>query len=248
MSALPDKKDRADKVLVARGHFDSRAAAQAAIAVGRVRVGKRVIAKASEKISVDADITAEAAHPYVSRAGLKLAHALNVFGVDPRGWHCLDIGASTGGFTQVLLERGADSVVAVDVGHGQLHQKVAGDARVTALEGTDARALTLADIGQAPKLIVCDASFISLWKLLGVPLSLAADEARLVALFKPQFEVGRSHVGKSGIVRNEDAALAAETEFVAWLAEQGWRVEAQTDSPIKGGDGNAERLVFAVRV
>lgn len=244
---MSERIDRADKLLVALGHFDSRSAAQAAIAAGRVTVGKKVIAKPSEKISSTAKIIAEAAHPYVSRSGLKLAHALDEFGVDPAGLHCLDIGASTGGFSQVLLERGAKSVVAVDVGREQLHAKLASEARLVSLEGKDARALTLSDVGQAPELIVCDASFISLSKLLSVPLALAADGARLVTLFKPQFEVGRENIGKGGIVRDDMAIVAAENAFVEWLGEQGWHVHGRTDSPIKGGDGNAERLVFAVR-
>ncbi|MEM9570872.1 MAG: TlyA family RNA methyltransferase [Pseudomonadota bacterium] len=244
---MTEKLERIDKVLVAAGHFDSRASAQAAIAAGKVKVGGRVVSKASEKIAQSARIEAEAEHPWVSRAGLKLAHALDVFQVDPSGWACLDVGASTGGFTEVLLANGARSVVAVDVGRDQLHPRLQNDARVRSLEGTDARALTQEIIGPAPQLIVCDASFISLHKLLSVPLSLAADGALLIALFKPQFEVGREKIGKGGIVRDQMATKQAEQAFVAWLAEQGWRVEARADSPIKGGDGNAERLICAVR-
>lgn len=244
---MNQKSDRADKVLVALGHFESRASAQAAIAAGLVKVSGRVLKKPSEKITPDQNIEAALAHPWVSRAGLKLEHALEVFGIDVSGQHCLDIGASTGGFTEVLLSRGANSVVAVDVGRDQLHERLRGDARVTSLEALDARALTAAHVGAAPDIVVCDASFISLSKLLSAPLSLAADGARLVTLFKPQFEVGRENVGKGGIVSDVAAVAKAEAEFVAWLSQQGWRVEAQTDSPIKGGDGNAERLIFAVR-
>lgn len=244
---MAEKLDRADKVLVALGHFNSRAAAQAAIAAGKVRVAGRIIGKPSEKISPDARIDAQPEHPWVSRAGLKLAHALNIFEVDPLGLHCLDVGASTGGFTEVLLAGGAASVVAVDVGRDQLHARLRGDARVTSLEATDARRLTREGLGTPPELIVCDASFISLHKLLGVPLSLAADRAQLIALFKPQFEVGRDHVGKGGIVTDRAATARAEQAFVDWLAEQGWQVQGRDDSPIKGGDGNAERLICAVR-
>lgn len=244
---MTERFDRADRILVSRGHFGSRSAAQAAIAAGRVSVNGRVIAKPSEKIAPDARIEAEPAHPWVSRAGLKLAHGLDVFGIDPAGCACLDVGASTGGFTQVLLARGASHVVAVDVGRYQLHASLREDARVTSLEGLDARKLTRDHVGQALQLIVCDASFISLHKLLGVPLALAAPGADLVTLFKPQFEVGREHVGKGGIVRNGDAVARAEAGFVAWLEGQGWQVKACTDSPIKGGDGNAERLVWAVK-
>ncbi len=241
-----EKLDRADKVLVALGHFDSRAAAQAAIAAGKVSVSGRTLSKASEKISAGAKIEAEAEHPWVSRAGLKLAHALDVFEVDPAGCACLDIGASTGGFTDVLLSRGAASVVAVDVGRDQLHKRLRGHSQVTSLEGTDARTLTAEQVG-APSLLVCDASFISLNKLLSVPLAFAAPKAQLIALFKPQFEVGRENIGKGGIVTDAAATHRAEGVFVDWLAAQGWTTQARTDSPIKGGDGNAERLVYAVK-
>lgn len=244
---MSQKLDRADKILVALGHFDSRASAQAAIAAGKVTVSGRVLQKSSEKISPDARIAAAPEHPWVSRAGLKLVHALDAFEIDPGGAHCLDVGASTGGFTEVLLARGAASVIAVDVGRDQLHTRLRGDQRVISLEATDARALTAETVQQPPQLIVCDASFISLHKLLARPLSLAADRATLIALFKPQFEVGRENVGKGGIVTDRAASARAEQVFLDWLAEQGWQVKGQTDSPIKGGDGNAERLIFAVR-
>nr|WP_070958613.1 TlyA family RNA methyltransferase [Hyphomonas sp. Mor2] len=244
---MSDKIDRADKVLVALGHFDSRAAAQAAIAAGKVTVAGRVVTKPSEKISAEARIAAEPEHPWVSRAGLKLAHALDLFEIDVTGLHCLDIGASTGGFTEVLLANGAASVVAVDVGRDQLHARLRADARITSLEATDARDLTAEHLETRPSLLVCDASFISLHKLLGVPLALAAKKAILIALFKPQFEVGRAHIGKGGIVSDQAATASAEQAFVDWLDAQGWHVKARADSPIKGGDGNAERLVFAVR-
>ena len=245
---MSQKLDRADKILVALGHFDSRAGAQAAIAAGKVTVAGRVIAKPSEKISADARIEAEAEHPWVSRAGLKLAHALDVFGVDPASNHCLDIGASTGGFTEVLLANGAASIVAIDVDRDQLHARLRDDPRVISREATDARSLMASDVGLPPQLVVCDAGFISLHKLLGPPLSLAADQAELIALFKPQFEVGREHVGKGGIVTDQAATARAEQAFVDWLSSQGWSVQARADSPIKGGDGNAERLIYAVRV
>lgn len=240
-------RDRADRALVELGHFESRAAAQAAIAAGRVIVNGKALSKPSQQVSTDDRIEAEPAHPYVSRGGLKLAHALDVFGVHPAGRHCLDIGASTGGFTDVLLQRGAASVIAVDVGRGQLHEKIATDPRVTSLEATDARSLTANMIGEAPSLIVCDASFISLAKLLEVPLSLAAKGAELVTLFKPQFEVGREFVGKGGLVTDGAAVERAEAAFCDWLSDIKWAVSAKTDSPIRGGDGNAERLIHAVK-
>lgn len=244
---MSEKLDRADKVLVSLGHFETRSAAQAAIAAGTVRVKGRALAKASEKISSSDKIHAEPAHPWVSRAGLKLAFALSEFAVDPAGLHCLDVGASTGGFSDVLLAGGARSVVSVDVGRNQIHQRIAADPRVTSLEQTDARHLTAELLGSPPDLIVCDASFISLHKLLPVPLSLAAPTAALIALFKPQFEVGPDFVGKGGIVTDPSAVQRAETDFIRWLERLGWRVRAVADSPIKGGDGNAERLISASR-
>ncbi len=190
-------------------------------------------------------IEAEPAHPWVSRGGLKLDYAMDAFGVDPAGRACLDVGASTGGFTDVLLARGARHVVAVDVGSGQLHPKLRSDSRVTSHESTDARELTLKMIGEAPTLVVCDASFIGLAKLLGRPLQLAAEGAELVGLFKPQFEVGPSHVGRGGLVSDVAATDTAAASLEAWLAGQGWPVSKWAASPILGGDGNAERLFYA---
>ncbi len=244
---MSEKLDRADKVLVALGHFDSRAAAQAAIAAGLVSANGRLVTKPAEKISPTARIEAEPAHPWVSRAGVKLAHALEVFKIDVAGLHCLDIGASTGGFTEVLLARGAASVLAVDVGRDQFSQKLKGDPRVTSLEAKDARHLTPEDLTAPPQIIVCDASFISLSKLLGTPLSLAAPGAYLITLFKPQFEVGRPYVGKGGIVTDKTAVARAEDTFCEWLEVQRWQAKDRIDSPIWGGDGNAERLLWATR-
>ena len=244
-SVVSDEFDRADRVLVNKGIFDSRSSAQAAIAAGKVKVAGRGIKKPSEKIALDARIEAEPEHPWVSRAGLKLAHALEVFEVDPSGLHCLDIGASTGGFTEVLLAHGAAQVVSVDVGRDQFHTRLRGHPQIRLLEATDARDLTAEQLGAPPQLLVCDASFISLHKLLSVPLALSAPQAQMIALFKPQFEVGREHVGKGGIVQNHQASSQAEARFITWLEEQDWRVHARADSPIKGGDGNAERLIYA---
>ncbi len=237
--------DRADRMLVRLGHFESRASAQAAIAGGHVMVNGKTVSKPSSRISETDRIEAEAAHPWVSRGGLKLVHALDAFNVDPDGRTCLDIGASTGGFTDVLLSRGAEQVVAVDVGRGQLHPRIAGHLRVISLEAQDARKLQAAQLPEAPSLIVCDASFIALEKLLPVPLTLAAADAELVCLFKPQFQVGRAHVGKGGIVSDAAASAQAEDAFCAWLETQGWAVLARDDSPIAGGDGNSERLIHA---
>jgi 23S rRNA (cytidine1920-2'-O)/16S rRNA (cytidine1409-2'-O)-methyltransferase len=240
-------KDRADRLLVTLGLFESRASARAAIEAGLVRVDGVQVTKPAQDISADSVIEADPAHPYVSRGGLKLAHGLEVFGIDPSGRVCLDIGASTGGFTEVLLLNGASHVTAVDVGRGQLHPRIAGDTRVTNYEATDARSLTAQMLPEAPTLLVCDASFISLEKLLEVPLSLTAPGVDFVGLFKPQFQVGRDHVGKGGIVTDMAAADAAAEQFEVWMKEKGWPIHAWTASPISGGDGNAERLFHAVK-
>lgn len=244
--SLPDR-ERADRMLVALGHFDSRAAAQAAIAAGRVSVDGRVIRKPAEPVSRDAQIEAAPAHAYVSRGGLKLAHALSEFGIDPAGRNCLDLGASTGGFTDVLLQAGAARVTCIDVGHGQLHPKVAADPRVISHEGLNARDLTRDHLAGPPELIVCDLSFVSLSKVLAVPLSLAAPDAVLIALFKPQFEVGPAHVGKGGIVTDKEAVSRALEAFLDYLAGIGWRPDEPIPSPIEGGHGNREYLVLARR-
>jgi len=240
-------KDRADRLLVALGLFESRASARAAIEAGLVRVDGVQVTKPAQDISADSVIEADPAHPYVSRGGLKLAQGLEAFGIDPAGRVCLDIGASTGGFTEVLLLNGASHVIAVDVGRGQLHPRIAGDARVTNYEATDARSLTAEMLPEPPSLLVCDASFISLEKLLEVPMSLAAPGADFVGLFNPQFQVGRDHVGKGGIVTDIAVADAAAERFEAWMKEKGWPIHAWTASPISGGDGNAERLFHAVK-
>ena len=239
---------RADRYLVEHGYFETRARAQAAIAAGGVVADGVAITRASQTIRAGAAVEAEPAHRHVSRAALKLIAGLDRFGVDPAGRTCLDVGASTGGFTEVLLQRGAAFVAAVDVGRGQLHASLRGDERVLSLEGTDARTLTLERIGgAAPELIVCDASFISLEKVLAVPLSLAAPGARLIALFKPQFEVGRAHVGKGGLVKDQEAVTRAQNAARAFLGRAGFEFEGSIESPISGGDGNREHLIAAVR-
>ncbi len=237
---------RADVALAARGLFESRAKAREAIEAGLVRVDGRVIKKPSEPIAAEADIVARAPHPWVSRGGVKLAHALDIFGVDPTGRFCLDIGASTGGFTDVLLARGARHVVAVDVGHGQLHERLRADARVTSLEGQDARALTPAHLAETPGLIVIDASFISLIALLPHVLPLAAPRVELIALIKPQFEAGRVAV-KKGLVRDEKVHAQVCERVRAEIEALGWRVGTVIPSPIEGGDGNREFLIHAMR-
>lgn len=241
------RERRLDIELVSRGLATSRAQARAAIEAGKVQVDGRTAAKPGQTVSADTLIAYEPPHPWVSRGGLKLVHGLDVFGVDPAGLACLDVGASTGGFTDVLLARGARRVWAVDVGHGQLAARLAADPRVVSLEGTDARALTPLEVPEPPALVVCDASFIGLAKVLPAALGLAAPGARLLALFKPQFEVGPANIGKGGLVKDTAAVEAAERGFEAWLASAGWTIQAWTDSPIAGGDGNRERLFLAVR-
>lgn len=236
---------RADRYLVHHGFFDTRARAQAAIAAGRVRVDGAVLDKPSRTIPDGAAVEAEAAHPWVSRAALKLIAGLDASHADPAGAFCLDVGASTGGFTEVLLARGARHVMAVDVGRDQLHPRLRGHPRVTSLEGLDARALTPGCLPEGPALIVCDASFISLAKVLPAALALAAPGADLIALFKPQFEVGRAHVGKGGVVRDGDAAARAQAEVRAFLDASGWDVLGEWPSPVAGSGGNRETLIHA---
>jgi 23S rRNA (cytidine1920-2'-O)/16S rRNA (cytidine1409-2'-O)-methyltransferase len=236
---------RIDRLLVNRGLFDSRAKAQAAIEAGLVVVDGRQIAKASEAVAADADIQASAAHPYVSRGGLKLAAALDRFGFDPKGRVCLDVGASTGGFTQVLLERGASQVYAVDVGSGQLHESVKARPEVVSLEQTDIRSLSPARLNEPPDLVVADVSFISLKLVLPAALALTASKAQLVALIKPQFEAGRAQL-KKGIVRDAAVHSAVCDNIAGLVASLGWRVIDIIPSPIAGGDGNEEFLLGAV--
>ncbi|CAN5892956.1 TlyA family rRNA (cytidine-2'-O)-methyltransferase [soil metagenome] len=238
-------KVRADLLLVSRGLVDSRAKAQAAIAAGGVTADGKVVTKASEALEEDCALTAEAAHPYVGRGALKLLHALEIWPVAVEGRVVLDVGASTGGFTEVCLERGASRVYAVDVGRGQLHPKLAADPRVTALEGLDARNLTAELIPEPPQLVVCDASFIGLAKVLPAALALAAPEADLIALVKPQFEVGPDHVGKGGIVRDAQARARALADVASFLTSSSWIVRDTADSTIQGGDGNSEYLLHA---
>lgn len=201
--------------------------------------------KASELVADDAEVVAVAAHPWVGRGALKLAHALELWPVAVEGRLVLDVGASTGGFTEVCLDRGAARVYAVDVGRGQLHPRVAADPRVVSLEATDARDLTAAVIPEQPGLIVTDVSFISLAKALPAALALAHPGADLVALVKPQFEVGPERVGKGGLVSEPAARQDALGGVVAFLEASGWGVQATTDSPIDGGDGNREFLIWA---
>jgi 23S rRNA (cytidine1920-2'-O)/16S rRNA (cytidine1409-2'-O)-methyltransferase len=244
---MPMTRERADRLLVARGLFATRAQAQAAIAAGTVTADGRVVAKQSELLAWDVAIEATPAHPWVSRGGVKLTHALGAFAIDPRGRVCLDAGASTGGFTDVLLARGAALVVAVDVGHGQLHPRLAADPRVISLEGRDIRSVLAGDLSAPPSLVVADVSFAPLAAVLPAALALAAPEAELVVLVKPQFEVGRIRIGKGGIVRDPALHAAACREAQALVVGLGWRVSGLVPSPLAGGDGNREFLLGARR-
>ncbi len=238
-------KQRADVALVARGLAESRAKAQALVMAGVVYSGDRRIDKPGQLITEDQPIEVRGAdHPWVSRGGLKLEAALDHFAIDPADAVCLDIGASTGGFADVLLARGARRVYAVDVGRGQLAWKLRGDPRVVVLEKTNARYLTPEQVPEPVDLLVCDASFIGLEVVLDRPLTFAAPGARLVALIKPQFEVGRGQVGKGGIVRDPALHRAVCERIEAWLgARPGWQVLGVIPSPITGSEGNKEFLI-----
>ena len=239
---------RLDQYLVLKRLAPSRARAQETIAAGLVLVNGVAAAKPAQKIGNNDEVTVEGQiHGFVSRGGVKLEAALNYFDIDPAGKTCLDLGASTGGFTEVLLRAGAAKVYAVDVGTGQLHAKIAGDARVVNLEKTHAKDLTRLLIPERVDVIVCDVSFISLKKALPFAFPLAAPGARLVALVKPQFEVGPEGIGKGGIVK-KGLAEKAVTGIESWIStQQSWRVLGTMHSPIKGGDGNREFLLAAVR-
>jgi 23S rRNA (cytidine1920-2'-O)/16S rRNA (cytidine1409-2'-O)-methyltransferase len=238
-------KKRIDVLLVERGLFESRSKAQAAIEAGGVRARGQLISRAADMVDEDAELQAEAAHPWVGRGALKLAHALAHWLISPEDKVVLDIGASTGGFTQVCLAGGAERVYAVDVGRGQLHPQVAGDPRVVNLEGLDARKLDAEVMPEPPELIVCDASFIGLEKALPAALRLAAPGADLIALVKPQFEVGPDKVGKGGLVKDEAARQAALDAVRGFLEGAGWQVQGAIDSPVEGADGNREYLLHA---
>lgn len=241
-------RSRADRLLVERGLFDSRAKAQAAIIAGLVSANGVTVRKPSEEIATDAAIEATPAHPYVSRGGLKLEAALDHFGFDPKGRVCLDVGASTGGFTHVLLERGAARVYAVDVGRGQLHESLHARPEVVSLEATDIRNLAPGQFDPPPDLVTIDVSFISLKQVLpaALALALAKTPAQLVALIKPQFEAGRDAI-KKGIVRDASVRQAVCDDISAFVTSLGWRVLGVTLSPVAGGDGNVEFLLGASR-
>ncbi|WP_119418666.1 TlyA family RNA methyltransferase [Desertibaculum subflavum] len=240
-------KPRLDQLLVERGLAESGSRARALILAGKVFTGTRRLDKPGMMLPADSPLEVKGpAHPYVSRGGLKLAHALDAFGIDPAGLTCLDIGASTGGFTDVLLMRGAARVYAVDVGHGQLHWKLRNDPRVQVRERVNARHLTEAEVPELVDLLVVDASFIGLAVLLPAPLKRLKPGGRLVALIKPQFEVGPEHVGKGGVVRDPAQHDAVCARIRAHLEDAlGLKIIGLTESPILGPEGNKEFLIGA---
>ena len=238
---------RLDQLLVTRGLYGTRSRARDAILRGRVKVEGAIAARPGAAVPPQAaiEITDEAQR-YVSRAALKLSHGLDHFAISPSGLAALDLGASTGGFTEVLLERGARHVTALDVGHGQMAPHLAGDPRVTLLEGLNARDLGARHLAEPPGLITADVSFISLKVALPPALALAPPGAWLVALIKPQFEAGHAHVSKAGVVRDRDVQDTVRRDIADWLATaMAWRVLGTTDSPLAGGSGNREYLIAA---
>ncbi|MCB2047209.1 MAG: TlyA family RNA methyltransferase [Novosphingobium sp.] len=239
---------RVDQLLVERGLAESRSRAAALVLAGLVFSSESKITKAGQQLASDAPLEVRGRdHPWVSRGGIKLAHALDHFGLDPTGAVAMDIGSSTGGFTDVLLTHGASHVFAVDSGTNQLAWKLRQAPRVTVLEKTSARVLTRDHIDRDCNWVVCDASFISLAKVLEVPLSLAAPACTLVALIKPQFEVGKGEVGKGGVVRDPLLHQRVCDEVRQWIEGKGWQVEGIVQSPITGPEGNVEFLICARR-
>ena len=249
MSGGRTERRRIDVEMVARGLADSRARAQDLVRRGHVLLDGAPIGRPSQPVGDDQRIELAGTAPaWVSRAAEKLIAGLDAFGLDPAGRLCLDLGASTGGFTEVLLARGAAHVVAVDVGHGQLHPRIAADERVISIEGLNARDLTAEQLGAAPGFLTCDVSFISLTLALPPALPLCAPGAEAVVLVKPQFEVGRDGLGSGGIVRDASLATAAAERVAAWLdGRDDWQVLGITPSPLEGGDGNREFLLGARR-
>lgn len=240
---------RLDELLVARGLYPTRSRARDAILRGTVAVNGETARKPGKSVAVNAAIViADDARLYVSRGALKLAHALDEFGINPSGRWCLDVGASTGGFSQLLLERGASHVTAIDVGHGQLAEVLKNDPRLTLVEGLNARDLAAGHLAQPPQLIVCDVSFISLTLALPAALALADPGCRLVALVKPQFELDRTALDARGVVTDEALRRLACDRVRSFLESSGWRVTGLVPSPVPGGEGNREFLIAAEKV
>lgn len=243
---MAQKKTRVDILLVEAGFAESRARAQALVMAGQVMIGDKKADKAGQQIASDTPLRLTGRdHPWVSRGGIKLAHALHEFAVDVAGMTAIDVGSSTGGFTDVLLTHGAARVYAVDSGTNQLAWKLRDNARVIVHEQTSARILTAQHIPEPVDMIVCDASFIGLAKVLARPIGFAKAGAALIALIKPQFEAGREEVGKGGVVRDGAVHSRVCDDVRAWLEDNGWRVQGLTTSPITGPHGNVEFLIWA---
>ena len=233
--------------MMERGLFDSRAKAREAIEAGLVRADGVLVLKPSEMVEEHVSIRASLAHPWVGRGALKLVHALDLWPIVVEGKVAIDVGASTGGFTEVLLSRGAAKVYAVDVGREQLHHSLVEHERVVDLSGTDARILDTSWIEEDPDIIVSDVSFISMTKALPAVMELAVSGTEMVALIKPQFEAGREHVGKGGLVKDPETIARVHREIVAFLEDADWTIMGQAESPIRGGDGQVEGLIWARR-
>jgi len=244
---LTAQSSRLDQALVSRGLIETRSAAQAAIKSGNVKVNGKAVRKSAFKVSEGDTLEAKAAHPYVSRAALKLEAALDAFGINPSGKICLDIGSSTGGFSQLLALRGADKIYAVDVGTDQLHPSLRDEPRIVSLEQQDARTLTAAMIPEPIDLLVTDASFISLTKVLPVPLQFLKRGGEAILLIKPQFELGPDALNKKGVVKDIERAEDAPRLISAWMVDYGFAVKGQIKSPIRGGSGNSEFLIYAIK-
>ncbi|WPZ32275.1 TlyA family RNA methyltransferase [Thalassobaculum sp. OXR-137] len=243
-------KRRLDQLLVDRGLVESRTRAQALVMAGKVFSGERKMEKAGQQVAEDIALEVRGQdHPWVSRGGLKLAHALEHFAIDPAGAVAIDVGASTGGFTDVLIQGGAAKVYAVDVGHGQLAWRLRNDDRVIVLEKTNARHLSGEHVPEPADMVVCDASFISLKTVLPAAIAMVKTGGRLVALIKPQFEAGRGQVGKGGVVRDPEVHAAVCDDIRAWLdGIGGWSIDGIVQSPITGPEGNIEFLISARRL
>ena len=243
------EKKRLDDLLVLKGIADSKTIAQSLIISGRIYVGEKKLDKPGHSISIAENIIFRGPlHPWVSRGGIKLAHALEEFKLSVEGLIALDIGASTGGFTDVLLRNGAEKIYAVDVGYGQLHEKLLNSSKVISIERTNARYINNEDIKEDIDIIVCDVSFISLKKILPVSLKLSSVDAKLIALIKPQFEVGKKYIGKGGVVRDKELRESCCKDIKLWLENSmDWKVTDIIESPIKGRKGNIEYLIYAHR-
>ena len=243
------EKKRLDDLLVLKGIADSKTIAQSLIISGRIYVGEKKLNKPGYSISIAENIIFRGPlHPWVSRGGIKLAHALEEFALSVEGLIALDIGASTGGFTDVLLRNGAEKIYAVDVGYGQLHEKLLNSSKVISIERTNARYINNEDIKEDIDIIVCDVSFISLKTILPESLKLSSVDAKLIALIKPQFEVGKKYIGKRGVVRDKELRESCCKDIKLWLENSmNWKVTGIIESPIKGPKGNIEYLIYAHR-